>query len=443
MTTTIIRYRRRLSPTALGLALLLGGCSVEPTPDPETGRVPVELTATLPAGGSATRAVADGSAALDLTLIKVAPDDQGVLQYESLEATRAAGAGSQPVTIASALYYPAGGSVLGLAGCHPSPASRTENLLTWNVDGSQDVIVSAMQTGSGANPIENMEFKHILTQLRFYCQAESSAVAENWGAVTDIRLKSVPAGCECNCLTGEFSTLSGSEKTLSVPRQGATQLAGGQSLLFGDPVMFAPWSDSHVLSCTVSTTKGGSIDVAFPSTLFEAGKSMSCTLIFSEGTAMVLQPILWIDDWADSSISNSNGYPYVLPGNIIVANDGMGGVSGDFHTLWTSTPEHSERALEYNNSGFNTIAFRFQVATEATQSCKAPWRIPTAKELDVIKNAYPNVTLPANKKLGGATQLSTSWPYYSYDTATNTLGKGEGWQAECYVCVKDLDYGVL
>ena len=107
---------------------------------------------------------------------------------------------------------------------------------------------------------------------------------------------------------------------------------------------------------------------------------------------------LLVDSWSKNNDTYSFGsYPYVDNGTIIVMQDRCGSASGyTFHGAWSVTPTHAESEATNNDSGLNTVSSRFEVSYDGTyrmtwgdavtNKCKDGWRLPTVRELGVIRD---------------------------------------------------------
>lgn len=154
------------------------------------------------------------------------------------------------------------------------------------------------------------------------------------------------------------------------------------------------------LSLTVTLTVGGlqsEVSGDIKRVNLESGKSYTITLTISNDPIQISFSVT--EGWSTNSGNNATmgdhpGYPYVIDGNIIVTQDLWGGC--DYypkHSKWVTTPDHVEYQIVYNDSGGNTVGWKFKVGqykssyiswTYAKKICDNGWRLPTVRELRAI-----------------------------------------------------------
>lgn len=121
-------------------------------------------------------------------------------------AIRTKGSGKQMLAfIPNIQYYNMDGTKTLLRGWFPQEDSFTIDewggaSVKWTFNGSKDIMVSNFLVGDrndkGINgPDYWFEFKHMLTQLKFYIYAETAATAQAWGKVTSIKVKKQANSC--------------------------------------------------------------------------------------------------------------------------------------------------------------------------------------------------------------------------------------------------------
>lgn len=103
----------------------------------------------------------------------------------------------QPKLLNDAVY-PSSGVQVDFIGLHPSKDWNTQNnegrIAEFTFDGSQDVMFAKKKTGTYAQDnsenILTLEFKHLLTWLKFKIKAENDNVAKSWGKVLEMKISS-------------------------------------------------------------------------------------------------------------------------------------------------------------------------------------------------------------------------------------------------------------
>lgn len=443
--------------TVPGVLLLLalaaaGGCSKEP--DGLSGQKdPNEIVSTVTfsadastdpgawtsaAAGPHTRAVADPAAAMTLHFVRADQNVSGEYPaYGTTEftATRAAGTGAQALSFNPKQYYvfpPNDDQHTKMVGWYPAATTFSGGVVSWTIDGSQDVMTAPMCEGSSRNPVMAFAFGHRLAQLQFYPYAEDAAASAAWGKVTAIAVEKqsatltfTPASDEA---TGAVVATDAAGNDFTAKNLAQAVLPTSADTRFGDPVMIFPQADGYYLRVKVTTELGGIVSALAPARTYAAGSVTRLKLKFTRSTIRV-EPEAWIDQ---DGTADTGGYPYSADGKIIVSKDAFGGA--DAATLLTDT----QQAYVYGNitsatysetSEYNKVSTRLQVAAEDAPSklswseaytfCRAyseagapvgTWRLPSLAELQLIYSVRAQLT--------GTFQSANYWsaPEASWDT---------------------------
>ena len=432
----------------LGAVLSLAGCSKDLAEGPAGAESEIAASASLPAGLEAeasTKAPVDGSTQMTLYFARSDESSAGTwggYGTTVLNASRAAGTGSRTLTFTTKQYYLTSGLKTRMTGWYPSFTTYTNGVVSWTINGTQDILCAPVQEGSKTAAMPAFTFSHKLTQLQFYCYAENQAAVDQWGKITAIRVLGQRTACSYTLSTGAFA-FSGSTSFLSVSGITAAAPPVGEAIAaaqYGQALMIEPKTAASQLFVEIDTERGGTLQLALPVQAYEAGKSAKVMVYFRMvgcNVGCILQR-----EWLQSDVTNGDvgkpktAYPYVLKNNIFVTKDVYGCADPDTyptHEAWTTTPAHTESAATANASGYNTVGERFQVAKAnamgkdgssetmtwyeasgtvnatynaagysacaqyseaADQSDKGTWRLPTVRELKLIYDNGRSLTDP-------------------------------------------------
>ncbi len=424
----------------LSVALLSTGCFKEQSEGMEMERMKISVNALFPGESSAkasTKAVVDGTQALTLNFARADENSSGIYGAYGTEfaGTRAAGAGSTPLTFDPVQYYPKGGLKTRIAGWYPGGATKAGSgngyydaaagTVSWTIDGTQDIIAASVQEGSTTVAMPGFTFTRQLAQIQVWPYAESEAAAIHWGPIEKIILSSQPDRCILTLPQGGGTDAvfsAGGSTGLSVRNIPSSNLSTTASI-HGDPVMIFPRTSVAALNITIVTTSGIVLDVTVPERTYPAGSVTAVKLRFTPIEVQV-DPTVTLSDWADGG--ELNNYPKVIDGNTITLFGQLGAADPALypsHEPWTKTPEHIEHEWDANDSGFNTCGKTFKVASqdaigkdgssgrmtwyeavgkthstynpegysacreyyeETDQSDKGQWRLPTVRELRLV-----------------------------------------------------------
>lgn len=489
-------------------SLLLAGCSKESVGKAPDGRVEIIPQAALPASVAAgkmrSRAAADPSQAMDFWFARSDENAAGewdVYGAAALRATRTGGDGAQALAFDARQYYLANGLKSRMTGWYPGGASAAGSgegyydaaagMVSWTIDGGQDILLAAPRQGSKTAAMPAFEFRHALAQLRFYFYADSEIALTQWGKIRGIAVSGqrasvafTPATAEDDDLSlaftgdadGTFAAADFAE--LTVPVGTKDDAAAG-----GAPVMIEPQENPCLLTVEITTEKRGVQTAAVSPRVYKAGEAVRICIRLAEEYVMIDPAGCGIEPWGDAvqtedneiGVENNLGddifgpdsYPGVVKGNFIVVKDAFGHADPEMypiHEPWTVTPAHNESGWDANVSGYNTVAARFEVALADANSgnrvqwasagsvCASysqlsgeagTWRLPTVRELKLIFDM--NLIVPpssgSNVMYWAATGYTDMFPWVVHISA-GPAGGAVPAMAVLYVrCVRDLADG--
>ena len=413
------------------LLLALAGCSKEGGGERAAGgRKQIVPQAVFSGGGVAgaesanskagTKTPADGSQALTLYFLRadenVSPG-YGSYGTSPFGATRATGAAAQPLTFSPAQYYQLNGKKTKMVGWYPQANSVSGGVVSWTIDGSQDVMTAPVQEGSAVSVLPAFTFGHALAQIRFLPYAESSEASLQWGRITSITVSKQRTACTftpaTDEATGRVVFSGGATATLTVKNLAAAMLGVGTAgaTQFGDPVMMEPHPEDYYVRVTVTSERMGEVSTLAPLRSYPQGSVTRLRLRFTRLTYVVEPVQMGIGDWDEGGEGGvgqipSTSWPYVVDETTIVSKDIWGSSGDPFHENYTGadgyykeeftgtsaiypdSKEGSSVSAKYQISSVDVSAGRYMAWTDAVSKCKAyreggatNWRLPTRREL--------------------------------------------------------------
>ena len=320
----------------------------------------------------------------------------------------------------------------------------------WTIDGGQDILLAAPREGSKTAAMPVFEFKHALAQLQFHFYADDEKAASQWGKILGVAVRGqrsaaafVPAEAADDNLgvtfTGDATETFASANfaALTAPVGTKDDAAAG-----GDPVMIEP--KSFRLTFDITTEKQGVQTAFVESRVYRVGAAVRIYVRLSDLSVRIDPEACEIVPWSSvvqTDVIDIDGeghtYPRVLNGNTVLMKDNFGTADGYpiREEAWTVTPVHSASSATDNKSGYNTVAKKFRVASsnaidinreeinhpylinwymaagitdatynsggysacaeyseEADQSDKGLWRLPTIRELLLMRALHSELT---------------------------------------------------
>lgn len=400
------------------LSLLSASCSKDPAAEPAPGeRVQIVPAVWVAPGVEAeTKSPADGSTSLTLQFLRAdesAAGTYGAYAATALPAARTAGSGAQALTFTPVQYYATTGLKTKLVGWYPA-GTLGGGVMTWNFNGTQDIMTAPKQEGSALSAMPAFTFSHRLSQLQFFPYYDKADAAAVWGKVTAVKVTEQRATCAFTPAsaedTGAVAFSGGATTTFTVAGASSATAPGvgkGAAVRFGDAMMIEPQTAStYVLTVTVTTEKGGDMVMKVPARSYPEGVS---TKVWLKLSAFGFMAEATIADWAapeDWDIASTAACVPVYYGNSAQNGGVTTGLSGftvdtyDNYTLSSNGSYQATEALALTNEkpfyGFDVVLPRRDSLVtkweDAWQICKdkltdgGGWRLPRCSELKLIYN---------------------------------------------------------
>lgn len=351
-----------------------------------------------------------------------------VATYKELEEE-----GKARLQLSPAQYYSVSGTKTEMQGWYPPIAHTLVSggypMVTFTIDGSQDVMVSNVLEGTindlGIDGPNLFVFEHMLTQFQLQVTAESEIAAQQWGKVTAINLLGESDSYMYALLYSPAGIFSGSASLSVHLPQEEVVIASGATTPAGK-IMVKPRSISwnEDVKFEITTTNGKkevSLYEQFQGTelegtKFEAGKAYLITLNFLQGEITIkLTPAEWEAAEGLENVDLAENQPYVISDkNYIVSRNMFGDAEGWTvrDEKWTTTPtSESETSvpviLEVETSNLT------EDATLDHVGCPEGWRIPTKTELELIAKYKDKLTKEFTGGDGSSEPLAIKGTYWS------------------------------
>lgn len=152
----------------------------------------------------------DTDAVLDITLIRWDQSTGGdaTSGREELAATMETylqdGSWQRPINFEKPQYYVSKTDTVGFAGWYPDSGDdgwvktaegaviADDNTMTYNIDGTTDVMVSSFATGTYETGVEPLQFHHALCMYNIYIYAVDKDASAEWGKLTELQISNLP-----------------------------------------------------------------------------------------------------------------------------------------------------------------------------------------------------------------------------------------------------------
>lgn len=316
---------KKLMSSMLAIAAMASifSCSTEDILDQETpgtdnnGLVPIKMTAEI--GGLTTKAAikqGDSGAlteALDVFFLR---SDGATANWNiALSALSATISTEGKIAFTTPQYYPQDGTKTHLIGYYPVAASTGNNKVTWEINGTQDIIISSIVEGdkntalaADATPLK-FDFKHKLTQLKFKVKIPATETASG-ETLSSITVKNLKKNAEydftSNALlfTGDATnsmTTENPDKSAAI--SSTTDVSGGTLLVesstaetsFDVEVKTTVGSGADVTTKTYSGTVkiGAAANTAYDVTLTIAQKQVEGTATIGQWSTGTAEEIIY------------------------------------------------------------------------------------------------------------------------------------------------------
>ncbi len=439
-------------------ALLFGAafisCSKDTTEPPVPGdRMEIAPTVQVAAAdgdaenSAVSKGVEDGATALTLQFLRAdetAAGTYGAYVATVLPATRTAGSGATALAFATKQYYLVSGLKTKMTGWYPAATSFTSGIVSWTINGTQDILTAPKQEGSYKGAMPGFTFGHRLTQLQFYPYYSNAEAATVWGKVSAVKVLNQRTACTFTPAsadaTGAVAFTGAVTSTLAVTGGSAMTpgLGTAAAAQFGQPVMIEPQEGSYELTVVVTTEKGD-LTMKVPARTYPAGVA---TKVYLKFTAYGLIGDATIADWAaaeDEEVDMSaSGYVPCWYGDAVQNGSNVTGLGGSFDKTYNKYTEtangtaYTDAATAYTGE---KPYYQLQVAaadevvngkttmtwSQAWQACKnkvtdgGGWRMPRLSELALLWNN--RATLAAQN---GFTAFSSTQYWSGTDNVAGT-----------------------
>ena len=410
-------------------ALLFGAafisCSKDTTEPPVPGdRMEIAPTVQVAAAdgdaenSAVSKGVEDGATALTLQFLRAdetAAGTYGAYVATVLPATRTAGSGATALAFATKQYYLVSGLKTKMTGWYPAATSFTSGIVSWTINGTQDILTAPKQEGSYKGAMPGFTFGHRLTQLQFYPYYSNAEAATVWGKVSAVKVLNQRTACTFTPAsadaTGAVAFTGAVTSTLAVTGGSAMTpgLGTAAAAQFGQPVMLQPQESNYELTVTVTTEKGD-LTMKVPARTYPAGVA---TKVYLKFTAYGLIGDAEFTDWATAVDKGADmgavGFVPLWYGDAFQNGGAVEGLGGSTTNTYDGYTEAS------NGTAYATVAaaytgekphYRLEVASadesvngkntmswsQAWQACKnkvtdgGGWRMPRIAELKLIAN---------------------------------------------------------
>lgn len=219
--------------------------------------------------------------------------------------------------VAKPQYYLANGNQTRLQGFYPKDGTVASGVITWTIDGANDIMVSNYADGDKTAKFGNaktLTFEHLLTQIIVKAYGTSQGALDNWGNIKKISIKDQNLTCRYTLASGAVGNgfFSGKTGTSHLPiimkKTDDTSLspdyaADGSGLAFDYDnnktkatvcgyAMFQP-AAANTVTLIIETAKGGTIEKPITQEL-EKGYAYNVILKF---TTTDIVPEVAISAW--------------------------------------------------------------------------------------------------------------------------------------------------
>ena len=397
------------------------------------------------------------------------------------------------LAFATVQYYPVNGDKVyfyaysPVSGTYTAGSGSAAPAVSWTITGQEDIMAAQVTEGIAKNPVPanqrqpDFAFTHKLKQVKFKVVRDASF--EENVRLTSLTIIGANTEAAMDLATGAV-TWGAATSDLTVYDDAAGQDIPAAAAAVGKAMMLSPGA-----SLKVRVVAGGVTydDVAVTLAGTNAGAAGVCHEVTLTFKRKEIVPTATIAEWTNGGEGTTwEDYPRVEDGNTIVLRDIFGSAEDRYpihRKPWTVTPAHEEAAWDANISGCNTVGEKFRVASsgavsrtnnlimtwyeasgttdatynsdgysacaeyseEADQSDKGLWRLPTARELELIgsmRNYIGGAVSTKNGNYWSATEVSnnTAPRIWTMGVYWGNLSKSavNAQSRSCYVlCVRD------
>lgn len=410
---------------------LLASCSKDNAEEPEPGFISeaVEIAPILSLESESNNSIIyypgpqDGLDE-DLTLFFARADEISAGTYGAytnmdgtteITGVRSKGPNKQALTFTPTQYYQVNGLKTKMVGWYPQATVNTAmmNILTWDVDGSQDIMLATKVEGNNKTKTINFDFQHALAQIQFKAYAESVVAQSQWGYIQSISLKNQYNSYMSYILTNDQAIMLMPSMTAqmvafnvqNIKQTTLLPIDKIEAINIGNPMMISTMNTQLQLEITTDKYSDPvSVTVPNPDKPYTAGEATTIYLLFKQGKITVtLEPTDWrtLEDDTQDDIEVGENRSYVVKEMNYIINRNMFGDAEFDNEEWTVRPKDGESTwTAWDDSQRDPakvsvpaiLEIRESDASDATYenaitACDAlgdGWRLPTSTELELI-----------------------------------------------------------
>ena len=487
---------------SIATGLLASSCSKDNAEEPEPGFISeaVEIAPTLALNSENNNSILYYPGPQDgvdeeLTLFFARADETTAGVYgaytnmdgnDEITAVRAKGPDKQALTFTPKQYYQNNGLKTKMVGWYPKATINTQmmNILTWNVDGSQDIMLATKVEGNNKTETINFDFQHALAQIQFKAYAESAVAQSQWGYIQSISLKNqyntymsqimttTPSMDENtmlmpNMMVPPISTPTTSFTVNAIKQTELLPIEKTKAINIGNPMLILPSPYTSTLQLEITTdkyTNPVTVTVPAPTKAYTAGEATTIYLLFKQGEITVtLEPTDWrvLEDDTQDDIEVGENRSYVVKEMNYIINRNMFGDAEFDKEEWSVRPNDSESTWSKWNDNqrdpdklsvpaileiqaANSENATYENAVTTCNNLGNGWRLPTATELELIYLYNQQLNTPLSGTYWSATAASAGGSAISkaytinmetgeIDTAANAT------QTHSVRCVRDIE----
>lgn len=446
------RFFRQITMLSIATGLL-ASCSKDNAEEPEPGFISeaVEIAPILSLESESNNSIIyypgpqDGLDE-DLTLFFARADEISAGTYGTythmdgtteITGVRSKGPDKQALTFTPTQYYQVNGLKTKMVGWYPQATVNTAmmNILTWDVDGSQDIMLATKVEGNNKTKTINFDFQHALAQIQFKAYAESVVAQSQWGYIQSISLKNQYNSYMSYILTNDQAIMLMPSMTAqmvafnvqNIKQTTLLPIDKIEEINIGNPMMISTMNTQLQLEITTDKYSDPvSVTVPVPDKPYTAGEATTIYLLFKQGKITVtLEPTDWrvLEDDKLDDVEVGENRSYVVKEMNYIINRNMFGDAEFDNEKWSVRPNATESTwtawddsqrdpakvsvpaiLEIQESDASDATYE-----DAITACKAlgdGWRLPTSTELELIYLYNNQLATPLQSIYWSATATS-------------------------------------
>lgn len=424
------RFFRQITMLSIATGLL-ASCSKDNAEEPEPGFISeaVEIAPILSLESESNNSIIyypgpqDGLDE-DLTLFFARADETSPGTYGTythmdgtteITGVRSKGPDKQALTFTPTQYYQINGLKTKMVGWYPQATVNPQmmNILTWDVDGSQDIMLATKVEGNNKTETINFDFKHALAQIQFKAYTESSIAQSQWGYIQSISLKNQYNSYMSYILTNDQNISLMPSMTAQITAFNVQNIKQPtllpidkiEAINIGNPMMISTMNSQLQLEITTDRYPDPvSVTVPVPDKPYTAGEATTIYLLFKQGKITVtLEPTDWrvLEDDTQDDVEVGENRSYVVKEMNYIINRNMFGDAEFDKEAWTVRPNDKESTwtawndsqrypakvsvpaiLEIQESDASDATY--ENAITACDALGDGWRLPTSTELELI-----------------------------------------------------------